>query len=86
MPNEIDAILLDDANLDEGQEAVRSRVNGSLSAFNAVYCWMKIRGADPASWIFDSRSFMRVKGSLLLKETSKAARAGRSGCRSDGRN
>lgn len=70
MSNEIDAILLDDAmlNLDElarscqvSREWIVERVQcGLLLDEDSV-------SADPASWIFDSRSFIRVKRIIAVE-------------------
>jgi|CXWL01.1.fsa_nt_gi chaperone modulatory protein CbpM len=70
MPHQIDAILLEDAmlNLDElarscqvSREWVIERVQcGLLLNENLVH-------TDPASWIFDSRSFMRVKRIMAVE-------------------
>ncbi|MXS78927.1 MerR family transcriptional regulator [Nitrosomonas sp. JL21] len=70
MPHEIDAILLEDARftLDElahschvSREWVIERVQFDL-LLNEEYS-----SSDPATWLFDSRNFMRVKRIIAVE-------------------
>lgn len=70
MPHEIDAVLLEDAlfNLDElarscqvSREWIIERVQWGLLPDEAFAT------GDPASWTFDSRSFMRIKRIIAIE-------------------
>lgn len=70
MPHEIDAVLLEDAlfNLDElarscqvSREWIIERIQWGLLPDEP-----SVTG-DPASWTFDSRSFMRVKRIIAIE-------------------
>jgi len=70
MPHEIDAVLLEDAlfSLDElahscqvSREWVIERVQWGLLLNNGA------TGTDPDVWLFDSRSFVRVKRIIMIE-------------------
>lgn len=70
MPHEIDAVLLEDAlfNLDElarscqvSREWIIERVQWGLLPDEAFVT------SDPASWTFDSLSFMRIKRIIAIE-------------------
>jgi len=64
MSHEIDAILLEDAMLNLDELAKSCQVTREW-VIERVQCGLLLNEdlvkTDPASWIFDSRSFMRVK-------------------------
>lgn len=64
MSHEIDAILLEDAMLNLDELARSCQVTREW-IIERVQCGLLLNEdlvkTDPASWIFDSRSFMRVK-------------------------
>lgn len=70
MSNEIDAILLDDAMLNLDEVARSCQVSREWIV-ERVQCGLLLDedsvSADPASWIFDSRSFMRVKRIIAVE-------------------
>ena len=70
MSNEIDAILLDDAMLDLDELARSCQVSREWIV-ERVQCGLLLDedsvNADPASWIFDSRSFIRVKRIIAVE-------------------
>lgn len=70
MPNEIDAILLDDAMLNLDELARSCQVSREWIV-ERVQCGLLLNeglaGTDPASWIFDSHSFMRVKRIIAVE-------------------
>ena len=71
MSHEIDAILLDDAKLNL-DELVRSCQVTREWVIERVQCGLLLDedlvNTDPASWIFDSRSFMRVKRIIAVEK------------------
>lgn len=71
MPHQIDAILLEDAMLNLDELARSCQVSREW-VIEHVQCGLLLNEdlvhADPASWIFDSRSFMRVKRIMAVEK------------------
>jgi len=70
MSNEIDAILLDDAMLNLDELARSCQVSREWIV-ERVQCGLLLNeglaDTDPASWIFDSRSFIRIKRIIAVE-------------------
>lgn len=76
MPHEIDAIILEDARFTLDELAHSCHVSREWVIERVEYGLLlneKSSSGDPASWVFDSRNFMRVKRIVTIERDFECA-------------